>query len=200
MKLNILYNNNMILLENQELKNKNIELEARIVCVELELDELRTENQELRKENQELRKENQELKIENQELKNKIKELYERIAILEFDKIKLKIITALQDINSYDNLEVKLNIKTSLIRLRKNRNGINHYIDIDDNNDIINYKKIYLLTQLNNLSIEQKDIINKRYGNYDLINEIILYLNDNINQNYDISNDEIEDVDLWWLD
>ena len=147
MKLNLLYNNIMILLE--ELKNKNI---------------------------------------------------YERIAILEFDKIKLKIITALQDINSYDNLEVKLNIKTSLIRLRKNRNGINHYIDIDDNDDIINYKKIYLLTQLNNLSIEQKDIINKRYGNYDLINEIILYLNDNINQNYDISNDEIEDVNLWWLD
>ena len=146
MKLNLLYNNIMILLE--ELKNKNI---------------------------------------------------YERIAILEFDKIKLKIITALQDINSYDNLEVKLNIKTSLIRLRKNRNGINHYIDIDDNDDIINYKKIYLLTQLNNLSIEQKDIINKRYGNYDLINEIIIYLNDNINQNYDISNDEIEDVDLWWM-
>ena len=56
------------------------------------------------------------------------------------------------------------------------------------------------MTQLNNLSIEQKNIINKRYGNYDLINEIIIYLNDNINQNYNISNDEIEDVDLWWID
>ena len=93
-----------------------------------------------------------------------------KVSSLEEKMIMTKII------NSYDNLEVKLNIKTSLIRLRKNRNGINHYIDIDDNDDIINYKKIYLLTQLNNLSIEQKDIINKKYGNYDLINEIIILI------------------------
>ena len=58
----------------------------------------------MKEENKVLKEDNKILKEENLVLKEENKVLKDRITILEFDKIKFKIITALQDLNSYDKL------------------------------------------------------------------------------------------------
>ena len=78
-------------------------------------------------------------------LEGNIDELKNKIAILEFDKIKHKIITAIQDIYLYKNLDKIILIKNSLFKLRKLGNNYNHYIDEDYNEYEINCKQLYLL-------------------------------------------------------
>ena len=133
-----------------------------------------------------------ELKKDNLELKN-------RIAILEFDKIKHKIITAIQDIYLYKNLDKIILIKNSLLKLRKLGNNYNHYIDEDYNEYEINCKQLYLLYKLNKLSNNEKNIINNIFTkDEDLINEIIKYLDININKNIKMNKDILFDIESWW--
>ena len=170
-------------------------MNARITCVEYDNEELRKENQELRKENQELRKENQELRKENQELKK-------RIAILEFDKIKNKIITALQDLNSHEKLEIKLTqpYNSCFVNIRTSRNYYNHYININDNTNLIENKKKYLLFQLLELK-EHIQILNKRFCKrntyYNVIEEVIKYLQNNTKMDIDIDDDNLQIIEFW---
>jgi len=170
-----------------EIINENSELKSKIECLSYEIDNLKRDNQELKKENQELKKEIKELKKDNNEKNIRLTKLEKeneifklKIKKMDFNKLQTLIITAIQDINSYDLLENKINslFKSALIKLRKNRNNINHYIDInDDSDEIIKYKKMILNNYLSSLSNEERYTINKRYSQNDFINEIIIYLN-----------------------
>jgi predicted transcriptional regulator len=109
-----------------------------------------------------------------------------------------KIITALQDLNSCDKLEIKLNtFNKSLKKLRNNRNTCNHYIYDDDDIDNINKKKTYLLNQLINISEDIKITINKSYGT-NLIETIIDYLKDNTDTNSEVSDEDLSYIESWW--
>jgi FtsZ-binding cell division protein ZapB len=95
-KSNNIYMNNIC--ENCIELKKDIEiLNTKIICLEYDIEELKHENQEFKKENQELKKENKELKKEIQKLKKENQELKLELKYLKFDKIKYKIITAIQD-------------------------------------------------------------------------------------------------------
>jgi hypothetical protein len=160
-------------------------LNARITCIEYDNDELKQDNIKLKEENIKLKQENIELK--------------QRITILEFDKIKYKIITALQYINSLHSLEKITIIKKSLFKLRKYRNNYNHYIDEDSNEYEINCKQLYLLYKLNNLTIDEKNIINLIFTtDENLIDEVIKYLDNTINKNIEINEDILFDINSWW--
>ena len=132
-------------------------------------------------------------------LEGNIDELKNKIAILEFDKIKHKIITAIQDIYLYNNLDKITIIKNSLFILRKLGNNYNHYINEDYNEYEINCKQLYLLYKLNKLSNNEKNIINNIFTkDEDLINEIIKYLDININKNIKMNKDILFDIESWW--
>ena len=173
-----------------EFKNKIDILDAKVTCLEYEIIELKEENKVLKEENKVLKEENKLLK--------------DRIIILEFDKIKFKIITALQDLNSYDKLEIKLEYPTNsyFLSIRYSRNSSNHYIDLNDNVEIVEYKKKILLLYLLNLTEENIKMLNERIckkkAYYNIIEKVILYLK--INTNMDVTvTEEIEDeVECWW--
>jgi len=172
---------------------------SKITCLEYEIDDLKIENQELKIENHEFKKKITILENKNNELENIIITLNIKINNLEFEKIINKIITAIQDINSKNNLE-KLILKKSLFKLRKLRNNNNHYIDEDCNDYEINCRKLYLLLKLKELTPEQINTINNRIcKNEDLIGEITKYLDSNIDKTIKINEDELEDIENWWL-
>jgi predicted RNase H-like nuclease (RuvC/YqgF family) len=151
--------------QKDEIKNQNIKIEEKnknqnikINNLEIEIIELKLEIKELKIENKELKEEIKELKIENKEFKNEMNKIENRFYMT-------KIITALQDLNSCDKLEIKLNtFNKTLKKLRNNRNICNYYIYDDDDIDNINKKKTYLLNQLINISEDIKITINKIYG------------------------------------
>jgi septal ring factor EnvC (AmiA/AmiB activator) len=87
---------------------------SRITCLEYEIEDLKIEKQEFVKKITVIEKDNKELnnKIivlekDNNELNNKIIVLENKINNLEFEKIITKFITAIQDLNSKNNLEKK---------------------------------------------------------------------------------------------
>ena len=95
----------------QELKEENKNQNIKIEKLEIE-----NKNQNIKIEKLEI--ENKKLKEENKELKFKINNMENRFYMT-------KIITALQDLNSCDKLEIKLNaFNTSLKKLRNNRNTL----------------------------------------------------------------------------
>ena len=81
-------------------------------------------------------------------------------------------------------------------------NSSNHYIDLNDNVEIVEYKKKILLLYLLNLTEENKQMLNERIckkkAYYNIIEKVILYLK--INTNMDVTvTEEIEDeVECWW--
>ena len=172
---------------------KDIEiLNTKITCLEYENDELKLKVHNLKIENQELKKEIKELKAEIVKLKDDNNKHH-------FNKLKYKIITAIQDINSYNNLEKITIIKKSLFKLRKYRNCYNHYIDEDSDEYEIQCKQLYLLCKLKELNNDEKISINNIFSkDEDLINEIINYLDNNIDKNININEDMINYINSWW--
>ena len=143
-----------------------------------------------------LEKKNQEFKIKNNNL--------------EFNKLRIKIITAIQDLNNYEKLEVKFTypLNTCIANIRFNRNMSNHYIDINDSLKLIENKKKYLLLQLLNLSEENIQNLNDRYQidtypDSHVIEEVINYLKNNINLDNstgDLTKYELKNIEWWWAD
>ena len=167
-------------------------LNNKIICLEYENEEFKLEVHNLKKENQELKKEIKELKDEIVKLKDENNKH-------NFNKLKYKIITAIQDINSHNNLEKIIIIKKSLFKLRKYRNCYNHYIDEDSDDYEIQCKQLYLLYKLKELNNEEKISINYIFSkDEDLINEIINYLDNNIDKNININEDMINYINSWW--
>ena len=172
---------------------------SKITCLEYEIEDLKKDNHELKIEKQEFSK-----KLCFSE--NKINILENKIINLEFNKIRNKIITAIQDLNNYEKLEVKFTypLNSCLTNIRFNRNSINHYIDINDSLNLIENKKKYLLLQLSNLSEENIQSLNERYKidtYYNVIEEVINYLKNNINlTSEDLTNQELKNIEWWWTD
>ena len=189
----------------EENKNQNIKiekLEIEIIELEEEIKELKIENNRLQSSlvafGQELKEEIKELKLENKKLKEENKELKFKMNKMENRFYMTIILTGLQDLNSCDELEIKLNaFNKTLKKLRDNRNTCNHYIYDDDDIDNINKKKTYLLNQLINISEDIKITINKIYGK-NLIETIIDYLKDNIDTNSEVSDEDLSYIESWW--
>jgi hypothetical protein len=187
---------------------------SRITCLEYEIEDLKIEKQEFVKKITVIEKENIEFKEkiivlekDNKELNNRIiilekdnQELRNKINNSEFEKIITKIITAIRDINLVNNLEKKIILKKSLFNLRRQRNTYNHYFNEEYTDYEINCRYLYLLNKLKELSNEQITLINNRICKHeDLISEIIKYLDSNVNKQIQINEDELEDIENWWL-
>ena len=135
---------------------------SRITCLEYEIEDLKIEKQEFIKKITVIEKDNKELnnriivlEKDNQELKNKINNS-------EFEKIITKFITAIQDLNSKNNLEKKIILKKSLFNLRRQINTYNHYFNEEYTDYEINCRNLYLLNKLKELSSNQITLINNR--------------------------------------
>ena len=182
--------NNKLKEDIKELKNENKKLKEKITDLQDNNKELREEIKELKEEIKELKEEIKELREEIKILKEENKELKEENKELKEEKKISKIKILLQDINSSENLEVKLQkISRQLKRLRNNRNDFCHFIFDDDTPELINLKKIYLLDKLSNFN--GKHIIDSIYTN-GFIDEIILYLKNNITEPTNISENDLE--------
>jgi hypothetical protein len=175
--------------------NEKLEIQSsKITCLEYEIEDLKKDNQELKIEKQKLKKDNQELNI--------------RITVLEFNKLRIKIITAIQDLNNYEKLEVKFTypLNMCIANIRFNRNTCNHYIDINDSSNLIENKKKYLLLQLLYLSEENIKSLNERYkidtySESNVIEEVINYLKNNSNPSSgDLTNQDLKNIEWWWTD
>ena len=140
--------------ENEELRSKIKVLEEKNVILESKVTKLELDNTELKKENIELKHEIVELKKENVELKKEIVELKDIIGEMQLERYIDKVIVAIQDVNSYDSLETKIdhNFQKELFDLRSNRIDTCHYILTKqprvDSLELINYKKKMLLAIL----------------------------------------------------
>jgi hypothetical protein len=182
-----------------ELKKDNEILNTKITCLEYDNEDLKQEIKDLKYENKDFKQRIIILEYENKELKAVIVKLKDENNKHNFNKLKYKIITAIQDINSHNNLEKIIIIKKSLFKLRKYRNCYNHYIDEDSDNYEIQCKQLYLLYKLKELNNDEKISINNIFSkDEDLINEIINYLDDNIDKNININEEMLDDINTWW--
>lgn len=147
---------------------------------------------------------NKELEKSWLERNNELIKLYKRIDLLEFHKLREKIITALHDLILNDNLENNFIHPYSLCfnKLKKYNNNVNRYFDFNDNINIINNKKKILLLKLLDLSQDNIIEINLRFSYhhiyFSLIEEIIKYLDNNKDNDTLISDDELEEIKNWW--
>ena len=183
---------------------------SRITCLEYEIEDLKIEKQEFVKKITVIEKENKEFKEKIIILEKEIQEFKIKNNNLEFNKLRIKIITAIQDLNNYEKLEVKFTypLNTCIANIRFNRNMSNHYIDINDSLKLIENKKKYLLLQLLNLSEDNIQNLNDRYQidtcpNSHVIEEVINYLKNNIsldNSIEDITKHELKNIEWWWSD
>jgi len=181
---------------------------SKITCLEYEIDDLKKDNQELKIENQEFKKRITVLEKENKELNIIIIKLENKNNNLEFNKLRIKIITAIQDLNNYEKLEVKFTypLNTCIANIRFNRNMSNHYIDINYSLNLIENKKKYLLLQLLNLSVENIQNLNDRYQidtctKCNVIEEVINYLKNNSSHSPgDLTNQDLKNIEWWWTD
>ena len=174
---------------------------SKITCLEYEIENLKKDNQELKIENQELKKRISFLEKDNQEFKIKYNNL-------EFNNLRIKIITAIQDLNNYEKLEVKFTypLNTCIANIKFNINMSNRYIDINDSLNLIENKKKYLLLQLLNLSKENIQNLNERYQidtctDCNIMEEVINYLKNNSSQSPgDLTNQDLKNIEWWWTD
>ena len=187
------FNYQKILAINEILINENEEFKKIIDTQNTKIIKLENEIKELKEENKIIKEENKNIKEENKEFKFKIKKLENRFS-------KSKFITALQDLNAYDKLESNLNysFNNNLKKLRFSRNYECHYMYDNDNNDVINKKKCYLLNQLINMPEDIKNNINNIYGKCNLIENIIKYLEETTDINTEVSDEDLSFIETWW--
>lgn len=213
-----LMNNNYHLLQSNEyLLNTNEDLLCEIKKIKETLEQIKKENIELKKENTELKTEIVELKTEivelkleifelkkeNAELKERIIVLEKRNLVLETREQKRKIITSLQDLNSIDLLEHKLNTpyNNSIQRIKNSRYIISHNTFEEDDDELIKYKKLKMLEHFKNLDNRLILELDKKYKS-GFIAEIIKYLeSQQLKPNLSlIPEEDIEEADEWWYD
>ena len=179
---------------------------SKIICLKYDNEKLKQEIVGIKNNNIKIKQEFVEIKQEIKELKQEIIGIKQEIKELKFNKIKNKIIYALHDLNSYKKLEINLTqpFNTCFVNIRITINYSNHYIDINDNNDLIENKKKYLLLQLLNLNEDNLKILNKRFCKrntyYNVIEEVIIYLQNNTNMNIEINDDDLQTIEFWWDD
>lgn len=158
------------------------------------------ENEERIKENEQRIKENEQ-RIKENELKDKENDdWWEKH---EFGLLRNHIITAINDLYDYFKLNDIINIdEKTVIKLKIHADSSNtcpYFHDEFDSKHLINCKKIYLLNKLKELNDDQIKKI--RFYNSDsnvLINDIIKYLENNVDKNILINEDELKNIIRWW--
>jgi uncharacterized protein YoxC len=191
---NELYKFKEIEIENINKTYKIKEIETKLTYLEYE-----NENKSHKIKTLELDNENKTYKIK--ELETEIKELKTSIVKINNRETMTKIINSIQDLNSTDKLEKTLNIpyKQFIRKIRGYRNSQCHYILEDDSNELKNKKKQCILQNLTSIPKDIKTLFEQRFG-YGLIDEIVVYLQ-TIELTYNnLTTEEIEDANSWWLD
>lgn len=159
-----------------DLRSKNISLEVLNETLKRENEELRTRLDRLENANKEIRKENKELKDEMTEFKNK--EYYN------------KLIRAMKDVNKELSLEKKIGPTEELVRLRKERNTLTHYInqeDDDGHDKACSY--VALLKQLTNLPLSIRNKFCLKYSE-----DVIKFYEEHIKKIMNVSDYSDDDV------
>lgn len=202
----ILNENINLKLKISELYNNEENLKETIKINILTIKQLNEENIMLKQKIQELEENmtKQNIKINDQNIK--INELSDKLNLIESKNIFNKFVIAIQDLNSSEKLETKLskNDKINIIadrhirlyeaiKLKKNRISECHYINNDDEDDLLNDKIIVLLNKLENMDESIKNMFNKKYPN--LINSI---LHDITRDKTLLSQDNLEIINDWW--
>ena len=157
------------------------------------------ENEERIKENEKWTIENDDRNKEYDDWKKKNDDWWEKY---EFGILRNHIITAIYDLYDYFKLNdiIILDEKT-VIRLKQHADSSNtcpYFHDEIDSKHLISCKKIYLLNKLKELNNDQIKKI--RFYNFDsnILNDIIKYLENNIDKNIIINDDKLEDIIRWW--
>jgi hypothetical protein len=158
------------------------------------------ENEQRIKENEQRMNENEKRDKENNDWKKQNDDWWEKH---EFGLLRNHIITAIYDLYDYYKLNDIINLdEKTVIRLKQHADSSNtcpYFHDELDSKHLISCKKIYLLYKLKELNADQIKKI--RFCNFDsnvLINDIIKYLENNIDKNIIINDDELEDITRWW--
>jgi chromosome segregation ATPase len=173
----------LILLEKdktiEELKKENEELKSRILILEKKIEE------------QAVKIEEQAVKIDN--LCDENKRRYHQQLLKAF-------LIALQGVNEFKKVENGSDepYKTYMKNIRRSRNESSHYIDINDSDDLNQYKCRYLLTKLKQLR-EIEPLLNKRAKCHVFTDKMIEFL-ESIPTTYTPTEEEKEDVEDWWDD
>lgn len=192
-----LSNENKILQQNVILlldDNNSIAEQMEKLTQENEL--LKREIEFLKRENELLRNENDSLKLKIVEMDKKIDYLNNEISTMKINKLYKKYITAIQDINRKEQMEKILRQpeKQILIKLKRDRNDYNHYIDENfDTQFELDIKMIVLIDRLNNMPQYVSTKFNKKYPG--LLSELNKCL---IRPNIIPSQDELDDANEWW--
>ena len=193
--------------ENTKLK-KNIELQN-IKIIELETTitnhEITITNHEITITNHEITIANHEKTIINHEItianhETTITKLEKTIDIMNIREFKNKLLISIQDLNEQDQLEKNLKspYKQNIMNLHQDRINMCHYIINKDNLELINYKKYTLLNNLVNAPNKVIKLIENKYGQ-GFINELIKHIKSSKLLFDNLTDDEKETVDDWWI-
>lgn len=205
----------------EELKRENEELKARIAHLETNNQELNDKNSILSSKVENLENEltttqkkldttTQELALTKAELtstKEELKSVRSELDTIKSNKLLMKFIMGLQDLNSWEKLEKKVDNPQILIRLRRNRVGECHYIDNDYEIIEKEIRRNILIDKLND-SDDIKKMLDSMFPNlldtltpYLAKRELQITLGQDNNDTVSIS--DIEDITQWankWWD
>jgi chromosome segregation ATPase len=186
-KINSLENNLFIQnFTNKNLQDDNNRLNIKVDELNVKINEIEKDNKnkdiiikKLEKDNsiikynlEELRRINKSKDITINKLEKDVKELQDESKLLKdelynakINRIYDKYIIAIQDINSLESLENKVDSMYSEIleKLRNDRVGFSHYININNDEKIIKQKRVILFEKIKNMPIEIKEMFEDDY-------------------------------------
>ncbi|AYV79926.1 MAG: hypothetical protein Gaeavirus2_8 [Gaeavirus sp.] len=116
------------------------------------------------------------------------------------DNLYRKYLIAIQDINSIDRIEPKINKNSQqkLIRLRKKRNGFSHYIDGRNTDGCDKFRRMILYQRLINMPDDVKQLFELDFlDSSNFISQVLPFIQtDAVCANQNIVNQ----IDEWWKD
>ncbi len=195
---------NIQLLEIRELKTEVKSLTSKVEILTTENQQLNNKIETLTTENQQLKTEIVELKTEIVELKTEIRELKTERHNDHDNRQIYKLMFAIQDMNSYYELEKYLDpasVRRLMTKLRQKRVMEAHYLDHDFDQNECHYRKHLLFEKLQQLSPE---LIRKLKHKItpQLFNSLMTYMNQHLvtyNQAV-LSQEQLDDGVEWWTD
>ncbi|ATZ81106.1 hypothetical protein BMW23_1062 [Bodo saltans virus] len=175
--------NNALQTRNAELENDKqiyytiIEENKKLIKEhEMSIEKLLNENILLNDKISSLEIQNIKLTTELNDLKKNHNDLSNKFINMENKKVFDNFVVAIQDLNSLDELEKKVNIvtKKELVKLKNKRISNCHYLDHRDDEDVKNDKRTILEYEINNMPSDIKKLFDMKYPN--LLGEITKYI------------------------
>ena len=198
---------------NSQLIQESVNAKRHIDVLNLNVDQLRQEKEhqtqvieQLKEENEQLKKENKIMKKELDQLIAKYASLESKHSVLEMNfnayvntnknkQSALKMMIALQDVNSQYKLESKIH---QLHKLRGARVNECHYIIENDSDDEKNHKISIIYQKIKEIDPEVKKICEKNIGK-GLIDKIREHLENHLPKTTNpLTTEQIENCEYWW--